>query len=118
MNKDIEIFAFSDINVSLDISTKTLKLTLPKDFKFEINGELNIETTGEINLLSKGSDINIDSLNSNMWINSFKCKQLMSDPLSYKHAIDADPVVSPIFELKQQLTDMNNKILELEGKLK
>ena len=71
---------FGEFGIRLDIENKALKIDIPDDFKIMIGGDLTLETDGEINLLTHGKDVNIDSLDAFIWFNSYKCKQIRDIP--------------------------------------
>lgn len=74
-------------NLVLKIEDNKLMVYLPADLKIGIVGDLdvkltgdfNIETLGEINLLTRKKDINIDSLGANIFLNSYRSKQIRSN---------------------------------------
>ena len=74
-------------NLVLKIEDNKLMVYLPTDLKIGIVGDLdvkltgdfNIETLGEINLLTRKKDINIDSLGANIFLNSYRSKQIRSN---------------------------------------
>lgn len=71
--------------ISYDPVSNTLSITLPKDLKVQLNTSLNLNVLGEfnissfgMNLLSLFSQINIDSHESKIFLNSQRSKQLQN----------------------------------------
>lgn len=64
-----------------------LELQVPNDFVFKILGDLNISIEGELNIDSSelnivtyGNDINLDSADANIHLNSCRAKQIKNIP--------------------------------------
>ena len=53
-----------------------LKIGIVGDLDIKLTGDFNIESLGEINLLSRKKNINIDSLGANIFLNSYRSKQI------------------------------------------
>lgn len=89
--------------IHYDSENNILKISLPDKIKIEFEnnidiqvlGDFNILTYGMINLLSAFKDINIDSYDAKIYLNSQKCKQLN----------DFDPNIIPIRTLSNESID-------------
>ena len=93
--------------------TNTLSINVPKDLKIELTNSLNIEILGEFNLLAFGmnllslqNNINIDSYNSAIHLNSRRCKQLHTLKSTANHLLEImDGNLKILDELKLCLTE-------------
>ena len=81
--------------ISYNPSTNTLSINVPKDLKIELTNSLNVEILGEFNLLAFGmnllslqNNINIDSYNSAIHLNSRRCKQLHTLKSTANHLLE------------------------------
>lgn len=72
----------------LDVDQKMIQVQVPEGFKLgfvngldiALGGDLDIDSIGEVNLVTRGKNINIDSLEAAIYLNSLKSKQTRDDP--------------------------------------
>ena len=99
--------------ISYNPLTNTLSINVPKDLKIELTNSLNMEILGEFNLLAFGmnllslqNNINIDSYNSAIHLNSRRCKQLHTLKSTANHLLEImDGNLKILDELKLCLTE-------------
>ena len=118
--------------IKTDIENKTLTISIPKDFKinvignidFQIKGDFNIETDGEINLLSNNKDINLESLGAKIFLNSYRAKQIRNKrhyrklrhkELSKISKEKTTPHRHPLDDVIDAISSLNERITKLEG---
>lgn len=86
---------YNSLPISYDKDKNELIINIPKDLKIKFTnsvdivteGEFNLMTFGEINLLSIFNNIHLDSLDAILHLNSRKAKQLYD---SHKYSIPID----------------------------
>ncbi len=68
-------------------SNNELQLHIPDKLSFKIYGNLNVSIDGELNIdsselnvVTNGKDINLDSVNANIHLNSYRAKQIKNIP--------------------------------------
>ena len=79
---------YSQLPIEYDYINNELLINLPKDLKIRFlnnidiitENDFNVLSLNEINLCSVNHDINIDSLNSAIYLNSQKAKQIKNIP--------------------------------------
>ena len=99
--------------ISYNPSTNTLSINVPKDLKIVMTDSLNVEVLGEFNLLAFGmnllslhNNINIDSYQSAIYLNSRRCKQLHNLKSTANHLLEImDGNIKILEELKLCLTE-------------
>lgn len=125
-----------DFQLTFDTENNTCVVQLPKDIKFaiignidlKVSGDLNAETSGEINLLSHNNMICLDSLDSSIHFNSLMAKQIRDLPeISSKREIcfssppplDEDKLkLNPLEKLMSGMCDLVRRITVLEEREK
>ena len=122
-----------DLSFKADIVNGNLTITIPKDFKLDIigdldmsiKGEFNIETNGEMNLLSRKKNINIESLGAKIFLNSYRAKQIRNNryykSMRTRQLKEIDVIDDtnhhddPLEELTNAIISLNERITKLEG---
>ena len=119
-----------DICLHYDNKKKALIVTLPPELKIgivgnvdlKVTGDYNVETLGEINLLSRRKDINIESLGARIFLNSFRAKQIRQlgrYKAKRKEYLDKAKIKIPqknIFEeVIEAMSSLNERVTALEG---
>lgn len=96
-----------------------LELDLPDNFKLNIKGDLNLILNGEfnvdaseVNIVSRGDDINLDSLDASIYLNSYRAKQIKDIPEYIKLRKEQESAKK---NSKQEHRDHVTEIYELLG---